>query len=79
MVEIKYKVLLKEKFKDLLDKKIYEKIILKIMNDSKIVFPEKYKYIEEQSNNESDFLSSSNREIDAKILFAMIKTDLILY
>lgn len=56
-------------YKDLLKKKIYEPIILKIMNASKDIFSENYKYIENQSHRESDFVSSTGIMYDAKILF----------
>lgn len=58
-----------DNYSDLLDKDIYEPIILDIMNKSKIIFPEEYVYIVDQSHNESDFKSESNIYYDAKILF----------
>lgn len=67
--EFNCKTLIYDKYKDLLKKDIYEPIILEIMNQSTIVFPEKYEQIKEQSNNESDFISNSNDMFDAKILF----------
>lgn len=63
------KILIYDKYKELLKKDIYEPIILEIMNHSTIVFPKKYMQIKEQSNNESDFVSDSNEMFDAKILF----------
>ena len=58
-----------DNYSDLLDKDVYEPIILKIMNKSKTIFPEEYTYIVNQSHNESDFKSESNIFYDAKILF----------
>lgn len=60
---------IKENYKELLDKNIYEVLLCKIMNESKIVFPDKYKQILEQSNGESDFVSDSGEFLDAKLLF----------
>ncbi len=60
---------IKENYKELLDKSIYELLLCEIMNESKIVFPDKYKQILEQSNGESDFVSDSGEFLDAKLLF----------
>lgn len=60
---------IKENYKELLDKNIYELLLCEIMNESKIVFPDKYKQIPEQSNGESDFVSDSGEFLDAKLLF----------
>lgn len=64
-----YKILIHDRYKDLLKKDIYEPILLKIMNHSTRVFHEEYKHNTEQSHNESDFVSNSNVMFDAKILF----------
>lgn len=58
-----------DEYKDLLKKKVYEPIILRILNESSIIFKSKYKYIENQAHNESDFVSLNNVFYDAKILF----------
>ena len=58
-----------DEYKDLLKKRVYEPIILRIMNESLIIFKSKYKYIENQAHNESDFVSLNNVFYDAKILF----------
>lgn len=60
---------IKENYKELLDKSIYELLLCEIMNESKIVFPDKYKQILEQSNGESDFVSDNGEFLDAKLLF----------
>lgn len=60
---------IKENYKELLDKNIYELLLCEIMNESKIVFPDKYKQILEQSNGESDFVSDGGEFLDAKLLF----------
>ena len=49
-----------DEYKDLLKKRVYEPIILRIMNESSIIFKSKYKYIENQAHNESDFVSLNN-------------------
>lgn len=47
-----------------------EGIICKIINDSKIVFPGRYKQIEVQDNGEPDFIEvDSTEKFDAKLLF----------
>lgn len=56
-------------YKDLLKKKVYEPLILKIMNESNIIFRESYEYVENQSHKESDFVSNTGVMYDAKILF----------
>lgn len=43
-----------DEYKDLLKKRVYEPIILRIMNESSIIFKSKYKYIENQAHNESE-------------------------
>lgn len=39
----------------------YEDYVLEIMNQSSRVFPDTYKKVEEQSNNESDFIDITNQ------------------
>lgn len=57
-------------FKLIRKKEYYEPIILKIMNDSKIVFPSNYSQITEQSHGEADFIDNWNKQkYDAKLLF----------
>lgn len=70
MNNIKLNYLLNNNYKDLINKDIYELVILDIMNLSKIVFPGTYRHIDIQSNGESDFVSIDNGELlDAKIIF----------
>jgi len=48
----------------------YEKYVLEIMNESKIIFPESYREITDQSHGECDFISIKNNEkFDAKLPF----------
>lgn len=68
-LELEYDCIIYDCYKDLLKKKIYEPIILKLMNLSEIVFRENYEYIESQSHRESDFVSKSGVFYDAKLLF----------
>ena len=70
MNNIKIDYIISDNYKDLINKNAYESIILKIMNDSKVVFRGLFKHNEIQSNNESDFESLLNGElIDAKTIF----------
>lgn len=66
---LEFDCIIYDSYKDLLKKKVYEPIILRLMNKSEIIFKEKYKYIENQSHRESDFVSNSGIMYDAKILF----------
>ena len=49
----------------------YEPIICRIMNDSKIVFPENYRWIEKQPHGEPDFINKADKTdyYDAKLLY----------
>lgn len=48
----------------------YEQFILSIMNKSNKVFPNQYKYVEDQSHGECDFLNTETQEkYDAKLPF----------
>lgn len=70
MNSIKIDYIIKDNYKDLIQKEIYENIILDIINKSKIVFPQNYKHIDKQDNGESDFESILTGErIDAKTIF----------
>lgn len=66
---LEFDCIIYDSYKDLLKKKVYEPIILRLMNKSEIIFKEEYKYIENQSHRESDFVSNSGIMYDAKILF----------
>ena len=57
-------------YNTIVDKRINEKIVLDLMNKSAIIFPETYKLIKTQSNNESDFVSTSGKYYDVKLLFS---------
>ncbi|MEE3343480.1 MAG: hypothetical protein VZS44_05270 [Bacilli bacterium] len=70
MNSIKLNYIIHKDYKDLINKNIYENIILDIMNESDVVFPGKYKHINEQSNGESDFISMDDMELlEAKTIF----------
>lgn len=69
MKQLEFDCIIYDSYKELLKKKVYEPIILKLMNHSEIVFRGKYKYIEKQSHKESDFISETGDLFDAKILF----------
>ena len=65
-------IILNNNYKDLINNKIYEPIILEIINSSEEIFGEKYEYInnDKQSNGESDYISLINRKkLDAKTIF----------
>ncbi len=67
---LKVQYLITEKYKNILKSINYEQIILKIMNDSRTIFPSEYKHIKDQSNGESDFQDIEGLNyFDAKILF----------
>ena len=67
---IKSKGTIDKNYKLLRKKEYYEPIVLKIMNDSKLVFPSKYKKIEKQDHKEPDFVDIKNgNKFDAKLLF----------
>lgn len=62
--------LIGKNYNHIIKSKIYEPIILKIMNQSRSIFKGEYKQIINQSNNESDFENINKTEyFDAKILF----------
>lgn len=57
-------------FVKLFDKKNYEIIVLRLMNESKTVFNGTYSMVPEQSNGECDFVdNSSGEKYDAKLPF----------
>ena len=65
-----FRSIIHEEYVNLLNKDIYEKVLLDIMNKSKIVFQKQYIHQESQSNGESDYKTDDETEfIDAKILF----------
>ncbi len=67
--QLEFDCIIYDSYKELLRKKVYEPIILDLLNFSEIVFPERYSYIENQSHRESDFVSDKGIFYDAKILF----------
>ncbi len=60
-----------DNFKDLINRsKKYERIIEDLMNESKIIFPNQYRYISEQYSNQCDFEDIiTMQKYDAKLLF----------
>ena len=74
MNSIKIDYIIKDNYKDLIQKDTYENVILDIINKSKIVFPQTYKHIDKQDNGESDFESILTGEIiDAKTIFPQMQ------
>lgn len=61
-----------DNFKELIQRsKKYERIIEDLMNDSKVVFPNRYRYISEQHSHQCDFEDVvTMQKYDAKLLFA---------
>lgn len=43
--QLEFDCIIYDSYKDLLKKRVYEPIILKLMNQSEIIFRENYKYI----------------------------------
>lgn len=63
---------------DLFHKERYEPLILTIMNLSKVVFPEEYEYVENQSKGECDYLGkTSHNKYDAKLPFLPQQVELL--
>lgn len=57
--------------RELIQSKTYESILVRIMNDSQMVFPGKYDHIYTQSHGECDFIDrKSNAKYDAKLLYS---------
>lgn len=57
-------------FIELFNKKNYEKYVLEIMNNSKIIFPNSYIEVSNQSQGQCDFIDSvTNEKYDAKLPF----------
>lgn len=57
--------------RELIQSKKYESILVRIMNDSQVIFPSKYRHIDIQSHGECDFIDQeSNTKYDAKLLFS---------
>ena len=69
-LEINFKSIIYDEYVDLLNKDIYELVLLDIMNKSEIVFEKQYIHEAKQPNGESDYKTEDETEfIDAKILF----------
>ena len=73
-IVIKTKMGIKDDYKKIRKCDYYEDIILEIINDSKIVFPSKYRHIkpEEQYDGQPDYIDVNeiNNFFDAKLLFS---------
>ena len=68
---IREQATINDNFKELIRGGNYEKLIEQLMNDSKKLFPNKYKHLEKQSKGECDFIDlSTNQKYDAKLLFS---------
>lgn len=73
-----YKMSIAPNIRELIQAKTYEQIICNLMNESSIVFPNKYQWITEQSHGESDFIDITNKQkYDSKILFSKEQCQLI--
>ena len=69
-IEFGFTLYLSNDFLELFHKHKYEKYLLDIMNESKVVFPNDYEMVQEQSNGECDFIDcKTNEKFDAKIPF----------
>lgn len=70
MPRVRVKICISDNYVDLINKDLYEPVVLEIMNDSEKVFPDKYQRILNQSHGESDYLNlNTGQMIDAKLLF----------
>lgn len=67
-INIGQEIIFSNKYYNLI-KSNYEKIILDLLNNSKLVFKGKFKYNEKQDNGECDYISNFGEHLDAKILF----------
>ena len=57
--------------RQLIQAKSYEQIICNLMNDSCVIFPNRYKQVTEQAHNECDFVDiTNNQKFEAKLLFS---------
>lgn len=67
---MKVRICISDRYVELLNKDLYEPVVLEIMNDSEIVFPDQYRRILNQSHGESDYCNvNTGQMIDAKLLF----------
>lgn len=77
-MELKKLAVISDEFKEFIQSGNYEVSILKIMNQSRIVFPNSYISNENQSNSECDFVDTITAEkYEAKLPFDKIKGALI--
>ena len=69
-MELKKFVVISDEFKEFIQSGNYEVLILNLMNQSQIVFPNRYIRNENQSNNECDFVDTITLEkYEAKLPF----------
>lgn len=69
-MELKKLAVISDEFKDFIQSGNYEVVILNLMNQSQIVFPNRYIRNENQSNNECDFVDATTLEkYEAKLPF----------
>lgn len=69
-MELKKLAVISDEFKDFIQSGNYEIVILNLMNQSQIVFPNRYIRNEIQSNNECDFVDTTTLEkYEAKLPF----------
>ena len=61
-MELKKFVVISDEFKEFIQSGNYEVLILNLMNQSQIVFPNRYIRNENQSNNECDFVDTITLE-----------------
>jgi hypothetical protein len=71
MPDFSFKIYISNDYVKLIKKETYELIILRIINESKKIFPGTFEYVENQSNGESDFINVETGEsFDSKVLFS---------
>lgn len=77
-ISLKQIISINKTFMQLINKNEYEKLVLELMNKSSKVFPNTYKKIEIQNNNQCDFVDvETNEKFEAKLFLTKKEGELI--
>lgn len=77
-ISLKQIISINKTFMQLINKNEYEKLVLELMNKSSKVFPNTYKKIEIQNNNQCDFIDvETNEKFEAKLFLTKKEGELI--
>ena len=77
-ISLKQIISINKTFMQLINKNEYEKLVLELMNKSSKVFPNTYKKIEIQNNNQCDFVDvETNEKLEAKLFLTKKEGELI--